>query len=173
MHILRGGKEKTGECSIMLETFGKVYLAGPITGLDFEGATDWRIEVTKLMRPIEALSPMRYKSYLAQYGKLRAQYENTDIRHPLSTDQGITTRDRWDVQRCDLILMNFLGAERVSVGTCIEVGWGDAYRKPIILVMEREGNLHEHGMIQSIIGYRVETLEEAVDITKALLLPAY
>ena len=123
-----------------MENRGKVYLAGPITGLDYEGATDWRESATKMMHPIEALSPMRYKAYLIQYGKLLATYGDIGVKNPLSTDKGITTRDRWDVERCDIVLMNFLGAEIVSIGTCIEIGWADTHRKPIVMLMEEEGN---------------------------------
>ena len=169
VHLKKGRVKEWSE----METVGKVYLAGPITGLDYAGATDWRETSTKALHPIEALSPMRYKAYLAAYGKLLASYGDTGVKHPLSTDKGITTRDRWDVQRCDIVLMNFLGAKTVSIGTCIEIGWADAHRKPIVMLIEEEGNIHEHGMVNSIAAYRATTLESGIDIVKALLLTSY
>ena len=168
-HLKKG---RVKECSVM-DPIGKVYLAGPITGLDFEGATGWRETATKLLHPVEALSPMRYKAYLKEYGKLLSSYGNSTVRHPLSTDDGITARDHFDVKRSALILMNFLGADERSIGTCIEIGWASAYRVPIVLLMEEEGNVHDHGMVKSIADFRTTSLEEGVDIVKAILLPSY
>ena len=43
-----------------------VYLAGPITGLTFDGCTDWREYAKKSLAEagIDGLSPMRAKDYL-------------------------------------------------------------------------------------------------------------
>ena len=40
------------------------------------------------------------------------------------------------MQRCDVVLMYLIGAKKVSIGTMIEAGWADAYRKPVVLVLE-------------------------------------
>jgi hypothetical protein len=47
-----------------------VYLAGPITGLTYEGATEWRnVAAEKLdSDKIETLSPLRGKNYLLGRG---------------------------------------------------------------------------------------------------------
>jgi hypothetical protein len=37
--------------------------------------------------------------------------------------------------------------------------------------MEAENNLHDHPMIREAIGYRVTTIDEAISITLAVLLP--
>lgn len=84
-----------------------VYLAGPITGLSYDGAVNWRD-------------------------------------------------------------MNLVGAERVSIGTMIEAGWADAFRKPVVLAIE-EGNMHHHAMLEHISGWIVSDLDQAIDVTKALL----
>lgn len=146
----------------------KVYLAGPITGLTFGECTDWREYATKALAPeITAFSPMRQKGFLAARGKLEGAYDT----HPLSTAKGITTRDRHDCTGCDVILMNLLDAERVSIGTMIEVGYAAIARRPIVLVME-PGNLHEHPMLAEEAGYRVQTLDEGIAIVRSILLPS-
>lgn len=147
-----------------------VYLAGPITGSTFDQASEWRDDVAKYLGVvgIDAFSPLRVKQYLRDQGTLEKQYSGL---HPLSDDRGIMTRDRFDVRTRDMVLANFLpGSERVSIGTCIEIGWADAYRKPVVAVMD-EANVHRHAMIMEAIGYVVPTLEEAVEIVKAVLLP--
>jgi hypothetical protein len=65
--------------------------------------------------------------------------------------------------------MNLQDAKRISIGTMIEAGWADAARRPIILVME-PGNVHEHMILETVAGYRVHTLDDALHIVKAILL---
>lgn len=148
----------------------KVYLAGPITGLDYKGATDWREEAIAKLSPIMGMSPMRGKDYLRNHPSMpHKSDELAAIGHVLSTSRGIMTRDRYDCTNCDVLLVNFLGAQRVSIGTVMEVAWADANRIPIVCVME-PGNIHEHGMVDEAIGFRVASLDEAIRITRIILL---
>jgi len=150
-----------------------VYLAGPITGLSFSGATDWRQETIDVLAKlgIKGLSPLRAKDYLKNEKSIGDSYEKGpegQIMHVLSGQKGITTRDRNDVINCDVILVNLLGTQKVSIGTVMEIAWADMLRKPIVLVMEKEGNLHDHAMIRECSGFRVENLEQAVQVVKAI-----
>lgn len=147
-----------------------VYLAGPITGLSYEGATDWRKHaVSELSKHgIAALDPMRGKDYLSGVTEFTMDGDRYKAMNVLSSNRGIMTRDRWDATRCDVLLVNFLGAKRVSIGTCMELAWADLMRTPIVCVMEDEGNPHDHGMILEALGYRVSTLKEALDIVAAI-----
>lgn len=145
-----------------------VYLAGPITGLSYDGATDWRYGVMKALAPeIDAFSPLRGKNYLLGQTTIQDSYNE----HVMSTSKAIFARDHFDCKRCDALFVNLLGAKRVSIGTVMEIAWAHAYGKIVILVMEREGNVHEHSMLREACAYRVETLEEAVDLTRIMLLP--
>lgn len=142
-----------------------VYLAGPITGLDFESANKWREEFSKSTDKIEFLNPLRGKDYLRKEKDLKDNYSE----FVMSTIKGITSRDRWDATRCDLLVVNLLGAMKVSIGSVLEIAWADSKRIPIITIMEDFGNIHDHGMINEICGFRVKTVEEAVKITKHIL----
>lgn len=147
----------------------KVYLAGPITGLEYGGAVDWRENAKKkLMGPVDAYSPMRAKDYLDGVGPLESQYFDLSV---MSSPRGIMTRDRWDATTCDVMLVNLLGAKRVSIGTVMEIAWADLSRIPTVVVIEESGNVHEHAMITEAIGFRVPTLDEGINIVKAILLP--
>lgn len=148
---------------------GKVYLAGPISFLTLDQANDWRrvANLELLQSGITCFSPLRGKGFLADKGPLS---EHGHDGHPLSTSRGIMTRDRFDCTRADVVLANLLGAERVSIGTVMEIAWADAARVPVVLVMEA-GSPHEHCMILEAAGYCVETLEEGLDIVKAILTP--
>lgn len=142
-----------------------VYLAGPIAGQSYVGATTWRINTRYRLAVagIDSWSPMRFKDCLADEAVLGDIYAG-----PLFTGKGIVTRDRFDVMRCDLVLANFLGVERISIGTIIELGWADAWRKPIVIVAEQD-NLHRHAMLLEIAGCVVETLPEAIELVIDIL----
>jgi len=147
-----------------------VYMAGPITGCDYSGATEWREKIRFQLEAynIKALSPMRRKPYLKNVKEFTHDGDAYKELSVLSSNRGIMTRDRWDAMRCDILLVNLLGAKKVSIGTVMEVAWADARRTPIVVVMENEGNPHEHGMIAEATGFRVRTLDEAVEIIRAL-----
>lgn len=145
-----------------------IYLAGPITGCTYAGYTDWRDAfVTHMPDNVQCLSPMRGKDYLLQETRIGDAYDNT----VLSCSRGIMTRDFFDCTRSDLIVAYLVGADRVSIGTVMEIAWGYRTGKPVIVVMEKSGNLHDHSMIREATGFRVQTLEEAATTALITLFP--
>jgi nucleoside 2-deoxyribosyltransferase len=151
----------------------KVYLAGAISGLNFGDAKSWRdVAVERLKEhDIDGYSPLRAKEYLEQIGNIENSYDTVgDFNTPLSTAKGIMTRDHYDVQSSDAVLVYLKGAERVSIGTVMEIAWAFAYRKPVVLVVEK-GHLHEHPMISEAVGYEVDNLEDGIFMIERILLP--
>lgn len=150
-----------------------VYLAGPITGLNYAGVTDWRNYTIRRLALAEAgikgLSPMRGKEYLSEVSKFTADGDKYKPLGVLSSNRGTITRDRWDATRCDMLLVNFLGAKVVSIGTIMEIAWADSKRIPIVCAIEEEGNPHEHGMLMECLGYRVPDLDMAIELVKSVL----
>lgn len=146
----------------------KVYLAGPISGLTYGQGQEWRAYSRDILAPvgISGYSPLRAKGFLKNHGVLNGGYE----WNPMASDRGIITRDRNDVMTSDALLVNLAGATTVSIGTMIELGWADAYRKPVVCVMDVNGNLHEHPMVRELIGYRVPDLDTALNVVQAILL---
>lgn len=147
-----------------------VYLAGPITGLTYNGTVEWRQEAIDTFKQynIQGLSPMRAKEYLAGNNDIIGDsYEDT----VLSSQRGIYARDKFDCHRCDLVLVNMLGAKKVSIGTVMEIAWAASNNTPIVLVMEKEGNIHEHSMLKEACPFRVDNLKEALRTTLAILAP--
>ncbi len=145
-----------------------LYLCGPITGTSYKQSTDWRQYVAgKMPKHITVISPMRGKDYLSQEQQIKSFY---DI-HPLSTGRGIVCRDRFDVKRSDAVFVNFLGAERVSIMSVMEIAWADAWQKPIIIVAEKE-NIHlQHIAMKEIAGFIFHDLDKAITIAVAVLSP--
>lgn len=145
----------------------KVYLAGPISGLTYDEAEAWRFAAGQCLAPeIECFSPLRHKEFLHGRGVLEGSY----TENPLATDRGIMTRDHWDVRTSDLVLCNLLGTSRVSIGTVMETAWCHVYRKPLVMVIEPDSNIHDHPMVREAIDYRVATLSAAAAVIRAVLL---
>lgn len=154
----------------------KVYLAGPITGCAYGECTNWRDGVKQHLEDvsngrIEGYSPLRSKEYLKDEKTIKDFYPDTFS--VMSTQRGIYTRDRYDCKTSDLVLVNMLGAKIVSIGTVMEVAWADAWDIPIVYVTEPvpEDNIHNHSMMREACPFTVHTLEEAVMLTKKILMP--
>lgn len=145
----------------------KVYLCGPITGASYETAVEgWRKTAASYLIDVgaEPLSPMRGKYHLKGLPAL----PDEDASDATSQAKGIVGRDRNDVRSCDVVLAYLLDAPRVSIGSMVEYGWADAYRKPVVTVL-RPGELHDHSFIRELSTYVVPTLYEALDLTAMLL----
>ena len=141
----------------------RVYLAGPIRYTSYVSATGWRDDVAGVLRAagIEPLSPMRGKGYLRNETVINGPFGNGSYPQALSTPAAINGRDRFDVMSSDIIFMNLLGADKVSIGTMIEVGWADAYRKPILLI-DKDGSLHDHAMVRHAASWVFDNMIDAV-----------
>lgn len=148
-----------------------VYLAGPIAGLDYAGAVGWREQATEDLFAwgVKALSPMRAKQYLRDVTEFTGHCRDEGSEGPLSSARSVVARDRFDVLRADVILVNLVGATRISIGTMFEMAWAMLNHKPVVLAME-PGNVHEHAFVGEAAGFRVETLSEALRVTRAILL---
>ncbi len=135
-----------------------LFLAGPLTGISYKDALDWRKYVeSKLPADVIAFSALRGKGYVTAERVLKDAYP----KHLLSTPQGTITRDRYDVSRCNALFVNFLNAEKVSIGTIMEMAWADARRIPIILAMEA-GNIHDHAFVRQVAAFITGDLDEAI-----------
>lgn len=149
-----------------------VYLAGPITGCDFNTCTDWRREVRAALAPeIEAFDPMRGKEYLAQEACIRDSYPS----QVMSSEKGLFHRDLHDVMSCDLLLINFIGATTKSLGTIAEMSWAYLLRKPIVVAIEdnldlQKLNPHEHAFMRQMCPFRLNNMIDAVEVTRSILL---
>ena len=143
-----------------------VYLAGPITGVTEPQTRDWRKHCGDRFAPdIDVLSPVRQR------------FENIDETADLSCDErlrmmqhgrSIATRDRFDIARCDLVIVNLKGTTNISIGSVGEIFWADAYRKPVILVREHK-NIHTHAMLDALVGWIFDDLDEAIAMARTLL----
>ena len=150
----------------------KVYLAGPITGLNYKGATDWRFYAKEFLAQfgITGVSPMRSKNCLDNLKAIDETMDADGWQSALIQPPGVVCRDRYDCTTADVILMNFLGSTAVSKGTLIELGWADALRVPIVACLEPD-NLHHHIMFDAMVPFITDNVEDALQIVLSILKP--
>lgn len=144
-----------------------IYLAGPITGLTLDESVEWRDQVSKALDSptTKCFSPLRGKKHLAKEGKLHSgTYEGT-----LTSQKGIMGRDYFDCTRSTVVIFNLKDAQKASIGTVMELAWCYQKQIPTIVIIEAVGNVHDHVMVREAITYRVDSIEEAVDVAKTLL----
>jgi nucleoside 2-deoxyribosyltransferase len=144
-----------------------VYLAGSITAATDSQTHDWRVYCRDGLAPeIEVLSPTRQQfEVIDETTDLSCEERLRMMQHGRST----ATRDRFDVKRCDLIIVNVKHARHVSIGSVGEIFWADAYRKPVIMVRE-QNNIHTHAMLDALVGWVFEDLDKAIATARTLLI---
>lgn len=142
-----------------------IYLAGPITGLSYDGCTEWRDSVKGDLeaKGYKCLTPMRGKEHLQEIHCLPS-----GGMVGIASDHNIYERDRYDVHRCDILLVNLVGAQRVSVGTMFEMAWGWKAGKFVLTCMD-SGNVHEHAFVKQASSLLVPSLTDAVNYLTNIL----
>jgi len=168
-----------------------IYLAGPITGLTWAEATDWRKHTIDKFKDLSgygrkmnnyvALSPLRGKEFLEKETDIKDEY----AEFQLSTSKMINSRDMFDVRRSDLLIVNLLNATRVSIGTMLEIGAAYILNKPIIVIVEPQPivnhtahgsvtnemstNIHNHSMLREQATIIVSDVDTAIHFALELL----
>lgn len=148
----------------------RVYLGGPIAGLSYAAARNgWRTDFAPLLDPsIQPLSPMRQEGHLAEIKEIGVHGYD---QNQLSSAKGIVAKDCLDIDRSALVVFNFLEAKKLSAGSIWEMGYAKRAGKPIVIIMESEGNPHDHVFIVTSADFRCTSIEEAAKVVNALLLP--
>lgn len=154
-----------------------VYLAGPISGLSYKEAVNWRDSVQKLFLPgIVGVSPMRMKEWAKKIKIIKdvTQYEKVaeDAEFLISGEsRAINTRDMMDCREVDMIfayLPKEFNDRRPSWGTAKEIGYAAAFKKPIVLVTDDKG-LAAHPLYREDCGWIVPTLELGAEVVNSVL----
>lgn len=156
---------------------GTVYLSGPITGLSYgESRYGWReYAAENFAKGVKALSPMRHEGHLAE---VSGQMREGMTAHPFSDPSVIVQKDFLDIDRCDIILVNLKGegvvdgytcAPQISRGTLVEIGYAVGKGKRIVLVMEKEGNIHASPFVTETAMLWLDDLDEAIVSINSLL----
>ena len=144
-----------------------IYLAGPIAGLTEVEATEWRgWGKERLPYGFVGISPLRCEPL-----KEGMVYTDDGATDPMWSDARAINAKNWlDTESSDLVLAYLpkeMNDRRPSIGTIIEIGWSIGLRTPLIVVSDDE-YLMEHPLIQRNASWRLENLEDAVEVITGL-----
>lgn len=148
-----------------------VYLAGPISGLSYKAAAeDWRVTASQALAPeIDCATPMRGHKHLANETRIKHCY----MESPSTTPRGIIRRDHFDVCRSSVLLVNLLGCfelSQITKGTLMELAWAWDRQKPIVVIIEDEGNVHDgHPMVSETFDYRFSELSAGIEQVRDII----
>ncbi len=155
-------------------SYGLVYLSGPICGATYEEMSSWRNHATDCLGQvgIKTRSPLRHKDWWLKRAKTEEERHGNQGCPWSDTPRALVVRDRFDIQAADVVLVNLEGAKKVSIGTMVELGWADAFRKPVVLSMDDfYGNPHyQHPFLDALAPFRANNLDSAIELAKGLLL---
>jgi hypothetical protein len=146
------------------------YLCGPISGLSYDEACQWRKDIRQLLSPsIICLDPMRDKQHFVQEKHFSGDHGYYTQTHSiLSQPKSIFTRDKNDVRRSDILIANFLQTtHKTSIGSVMEIAWAEEWAIPVIAVIQ-EDNVHNHVMLVESFNFIVRTLKDAAFIANSL-----
>lgn len=152
----------------------RVYLSGPITGMNYGDARyGWRQTFyDALDEGISVLSPMRHEGHLAEM-KTAMSVEalkafEKEKNHIFSHPRMIVSKDMLDIEQCDLVVVNLLGAVKVSQGTVWEMGYAKGKGKQIVVITDSD-NVHNSPFIKESANVVVDNLDDAILIVNSLL----
>jgi nucleoside 2-deoxyribosyltransferase len=148
------------------------YLAGPIDGLSFQDGVEWRRYATEKLavEGIKGLSPQRGKDYVGGNEGLAdemdfATQEKVFADRLMSDAKFVLGRDKFDALNCSVLLVNFKGARRASIGTIMEIAWAFLQGKPIIVVADDDDTLHRnHPMLRGTFTSITNNLDDAIGL---------
>lgn len=140
-----------------------VYLAGPVSGFDYEKATTWRQLVAQVFRDttpdVRAIDPLR--------GITEDDYRLLD--HGMYDNKSCACdhymeRDFMDIRRSSMLFVNLIGAERVSIGTMMEMGFAKALGIPMVLAIDAAmDNPHlKHPWVRDLPIHKTTSVHQAV-----------
>lgn len=100
-----------------------IYLAGGVHGYSYMEANAWREAVAVMLRKAghQTINPMRYRIW-NEPGE-QEQFDVNELVH----------RDLRDVERSDIILVEYCDPERNYTGTTTEMVYARLWNKPVIV----------------------------------------
>lgn len=145
-----------------------IYLGGPMSGLTWRDALEWRRTVEdKLHSQWRLISPVKQQvgQDLDEIITVQSQDDNKLLLHHTAT--GVTSQDEFYIDQSDWLLCYFLNAQRVSIGTIWEIGYAWGKGKKILSVVEK-GSIHDHPFVRRRSHVFTPNLSEAIEFFKAI-----
>lgn len=139
----------------------RIYLTGPITGHSSAEIADWRAWAKASCPQFDWVDPTStvFDSSIAYHKKESPSEAIERLLH----GKLVVDRNKLLIRNSDLVFANFLGLQaNVSIGSVGELFLASAFGKPVIVVREAEGNIHDHAMVNAIASKICFTLDDGI-----------
>jgi nucleoside 2-deoxyribosyltransferase len=141
-----------------------LYLAGPMSGLTWRQALEWRKQATDVLHTQwRIINPVRHQVPTERLDEIipcSTQHNNKHVALHL-TATGIASQDEFYIDQSDWIFCNFLDAVKPTFGSVWELGYAWGRRKHILSVIE-PGSMHDHPFIRRRSHVFTPSLEDAI-----------
>lgn len=144
----------------------KIYIASPISGLTSEEVFEYYDGIERKLRlcGFKPYSPMTAKHYLRGEMAMNPQgYSN----HPASTGHAIYKRDKWMLSNSDVVFVNLLNSDAISIGCMFELAWADMLGKHVVVVSNGEPP-YDHAFVKQAADIIFTTVEDALEYLQEL-----
>jgi nucleoside 2-deoxyribosyltransferase len=156
------------QCAMGTSSLIRVYLSGPVTGGSKDSIETWRHVIARqLSRFAQVVDPASYK-YDATLAFAKRESDHEAISR-LQHGHHVVDRNKALIGSCDVLLANFLeGVERASIGSVGEIFLAFAMEKPIVIVRQAHGNVHDHAMLNAVASKVCHSLDDALSVIAEL-----
>jgi hypothetical protein len=140
----------------------RVYLSGPVTGGSHESIETWRhLIAARLSKIADVVDPASYE-YDAKIAYASTETSDEALTR-LQHGRYVVDRNKLLISGSDLLLANFLeGSQRASIGSVAEIFLAYALERPIVIVRQEHGNVHDHAMINAVATKVCYSLDEGI-----------
>lgn len=127
-----------------------IFLSGPMRGIQRGEGIAWRKEIISILGD----------NFIVLHA-----YRGREEKETFPDPRGAIVRDKQDIRRCDVVIVNDTLDHVSMIGTSMEVFFAHSLDKPVIIF----GRAHENDYwLNAHSHVRVETLEEACELIRRL-----
>ncbi len=143
----------------------KIYIASPISGLTSEEVFNYYDDTERKLRQFgfKTQSPMTAKNYLR--GEMLMN--PSGYEQPASTGHSIYKRDKWMLKNSDVVFVNLLNSDVISIGCMFELAWADMLGKHVVVVCDGK-KPYDHAFINGAADVVFTSLDDALDYLEEL-----
>jgi nucleoside 2-deoxyribosyltransferase len=87
--------------------------------------------------------------------------------HPTSTGHSIYKRDKWMLKNSDVVFVNLLNSDVISIGCMFELAWADMLGKHVVVVCDGK-KPYDHAFIKGAADVVFTSLDDALDYLEEL-----
>ncbi|TDW31882.1 nucleoside 2-deoxyribosyltransferase-like protein [Rhizobium azibense] len=148
----------------------RIYLVGPLTGRPKAWIADWRTQIKSAIGEADFIDPTSWDIDTKEAFAVKER--SAEALHRRDHGRLVVDRNKLLIKSADVVFANLLGAgAKASIGSVGELFLANGFGKPVIVVREKLGNVHDHAMLNAIASRICYTLEEGFGVLQEFAVP--